>query len=204
MKKYIGSIRSLSVLLFCCVFAIGWGACAKGLTDPDDLENNTEATGNSDSDKGGTGVDPNVQITGDGTKANPFTVTDVIALNNTKTGDFWVQGVIVGQIKAGKNSWKNNTEFQPPFTSDGSGVGTNILLAAEAGATTNFISVQLAKDSKAKEAVRAGVNLPQNGSNLSKTILLYGELGAKYLYVTGVKNVKYAEIGGNTYGTEPK
>ncbi len=199
MKKYIGSIRSLSVLLFCCVFAIGWGACAKGLTDPDDLENNTEATGNSDSDKGGTGVDPNVQITGDGTKANPFTVTDVIALNNTKTGVFWVQGVIVGQIKAGKTTWRNNTEFQPPFTADEKGVGTNILMAIKAGETSNIIAAQLPTGSK----VRNGVNLPQNGGNLSKTILLYGKL-EKYMYLPGVKNVKYAEIDGNTYGTEPK
>lgn len=203
MKKNIGSIRSLSVLLFCCVFAIGLGACAKGLTDPDDLENNTEAAGNSDSDKGGTGVDPNVQITGDGTKANPFTVTDVIALNNTKTGNFWVQGVIVGQIKAGKTTWRNNTEFQPPFTADGAGVGTNILMAVKAGETTNIIAAQLAKDTKVQEAVRNGVNLPQNGGNLSKTILLYGTLG-KYMYLPGVKKVTYAEIDGNTYGTEPK
>ena len=196
MKKYIGSIRSLSVLLFCCVFAIGLGACAKGLTDPDDLENNTEATGNSDSDKGGTGVDPNVQITGDGTKANPFTVTDVIALNNTKTGDFWVQGVIVGQIKPGKSL--KEAEFQPPFTSNKEGVGTNVLLAVEAVEKDKVISIELNKT-----AVRNGVNLPQNGGNLSKTILLYGTLG-KYMYLPGVKNVKYAEIDGNTYGTEPK
>ena len=196
MKKNIGSIRSLSVLLFCCVFAIGWSACAKGLTDPDDLENNTEATGNSDSDKGGTGVDPNVQITGDGTKANPFTVTDVIALNNTKTGNFWVQGVIVGQIKPGKSL--KDAEFQPPFTTNNDGVGTNVLLAVEAVEKDKVISIELNKT-----AVRNGVNLPQNGGNLSKTILLYGKL-EKYMYLPGVKNVKYAEIDGNTYGTEPK
>ena len=185
MKKNIGSIRSLSVLLFCCVFAIGWSACAKGLTDPDDLENNTEATGNSDSDKGGTGVDPNVQITGDGTKANPFTVTDVIALNNTKTGNFWVQGVIVGQIKPGKSL--KDAEFQPPFTTNNDGVGTNVLLAVEAVEKDKVISIELNKT-----AVRNGVNLPQNGGNLSKTILLYGKL-EKYMYLPGVKNVKYAE-----------
>ena len=202
MKKNIGFVRSLNVLLFCWVLAMGLNSCTSEYIDPDAL--NTQTDNKKDDPKDGTGTDTggnsDVQTTGDGTRSNPFTVEDVIALNRLESNKekVWVKGVIVGQaIKTLKE-----TEFQPPFTGE---AGTNIVLAAKAGETniTKIIPIQLAKDSKAKQAVRDGVNLPQNASNLSKTILLYGTL-EKYLSAAGVKNVTYAQIDDKEYGTKPK
>ncbi|MBQ2440925.1 MAG: hypothetical protein II502_01880, partial [Paludibacteraceae bacterium] len=193
----IGFVRSLNVLLFCWVLAVGLNSCTSEYIAPDAL--NTQTDNKKDDPKDGTGTNTggnsDVQTTGDGTRSNPFTVEDVIALNRLESNkeNVWVKGVIVGQaIKTLKE-----TEFQPPFTGE---AGTNIVLAAKAGETniTKIIPIQLPSGK-----VRNGLNLPQNGENLSKTVLLYGSLGA-YFKQAGVKNVTYAQIDDKEYGTKPK
>ena len=53
-----------------------------------------------------------------------------------------------------------------------------------------------------KGDLRDGLNLKDNPSLLGKEIIIYGQL-AKYFNVPGIKSPKYAEAGGNSFGTKP-
>ena len=91
----------------------------------------------------------NGSSTGQGTLESPFTADDVITLNGSKTGTYYVEAYIVGQI-AGK-SLTDNAEFTAPFsgsTNDDGSVNpynTNLLIASAAGATdvAKCVPVQL-------------------------------------------------------------
>lgn len=148
---------------------------------------------------GGGEENPNPDVTNDGSEAHPFTAADVIALNNTKTGNYYVKAYIVGQVKAGATSAANNCEFAAPFTANDNGANSNMLVAAAAtGATeSNVVFVQLPTG-----AVRDGLNVVQNEGNLGKEVLLYGSL-EKYFGGVGVKNVSYAVIDGQELGVKP-
>lgn len=181
--------------MFLCVATIAlFSACDKS-DDPDgpDVDDEEEQ------------VDPDQPqnpegLTGDGTRANPYTVADVIALNNTKDANefYYVKGYIVGQIKAGQTVAEGNYEYSN-FTATDKGINTNIVIAASASEKTdaNTVVVQLPSG-----AVRDGLNLPQNPSVLGKEVLLYGNLVA-YFKVIGVKNATYAEIDGTKLGKDP-
>lgn len=133
---------------------------------------------------------------GDGSLENPFTASDVIALNSTKNGPFFVKAFIVGQIAANGKSM-SDAEFLPPFSANDKGSNTNILVSAAANDTTNVIPVQLPTG-----ALRDALNLPTNLSNLGAEVVLYGSLEA-YFSKPGIKNPTYAIIGGKEFGVKP-
>ncbi len=145
----------------------------------------------------GSTVDP-AELTGDGTRTNPYTATDVISLNNTKTGECWVKAYIVGQIPG---MAIKNAEFAAPFTpsSDSTTYNTNIIIATSATETdyTKCVAVQLPTGT-----LRTALNLPENPGNLGKEVLLYGSL-EKYFGQAGIKSISYAELDGNKIGIDP-
>ena len=51
-------------------------------------------------------------------------------------------------------------------------------------------------------ALRTGLNLQDHPELLGKEIIIYAQLD-KYFSVPGLKAPKYAEAGGNSFGTKP-
>ena len=142
-------------------------------------------------------------VVGDGTMENPYTANDVLLLNNSRTGNYWVKAYIVGQVSSMTVS--SSSEFDAPFTSGTNAAGeptgymTNVLIAdtADESNPDNCVPVQLPSG-----AVRTGVNLVQNPGNDSQEILLYGSLET-YFSVAGVKSTQYAKIGEKEFGINP-
>ena len=123
-----------------------------------------------------------VDLDGDGSKENPFSIADVYALNNTLTGKQWVVGYIVGCAADGGK------------VSGGEATPSNIALGATVDQTEDIVAVQLASQSDP----RAALNLVDNPGNLGAQVAVYGDLQA-YFGAPGVKNVTdYEIIGGGT------
>ncbi|MDE5971184.1 MAG: hypothetical protein K2G94_00380, partial [Muribaculaceae bacterium] len=138
---------------------------------------------------GNTPVDPDpVETVGKGTAESPYTVADVVLLNNPAT-KAWVKGYIVGSA-AGKSA----DSFSAATGEEAS--ATNVFIAASASETdyTKCLPVQLPAG-----AVREALNLQANPGNLGKEVTLYGSL-EKYFGQSGVKTVTEYTIdgGGNT------
>lgn len=127
---------------------------------------------------------------GDGTEAKPYTVTDVLTLDNPGTTS-WTKGYIVGYVK-GSNM--NACVFE---VSDS--IASNIVIAATANETDIAKCVPVALPSG---EVRSALNLKDNPSLLGKEVSLYGEL-VKYMGVKGVKNVSKYQITGAAPVTYP-
>ena len=130
---------------------------------------------------------PDVETVGNGTEDNPFTVEDVIALNNTLSGKHYVKAYIVGQATGA--SFVDGLDLEAPFegatNSDGSVAtqGTNLAIASTLTPdTANIIPVQLPKNN-----LRNDFNLVEHPEMLGKQVLIYGEL-VKYFSLTGIKN----------------
>ena len=141
---------------------------------------------------------------GKGTKEEPYTVSDVISLNNSIVGPFYVKGYIVGQVVG--QSLDSGSEFVAPWTpSTNQNTGelntynTNILIAVSIDETDvkNVVPVQLPSGE-----LRNALNLPENGDMYQKEILVYGNLEA-YFRVPGVKSPTYAVVDGVEYGLNP-
>ena len=130
-------------------------------------------------------------VEGDGSRENPYTANDVILLGIQESDGqkYWVKDYIVGVI---------NSNYEYVFSSD-TDVNTNLILSSNVDASneSECIPVQLPYGD-----VRTGLNLVDNPNNLGQEVLLYGTL-EKYFRVAAVKNVTYAEINGNSYGTDP-
>lgn len=133
-------------------------------------------------------------LTGDGTLENPFTVSDVIALNNSKSGNYYVKGFIVGCIKKDSKVMAGNVVITEGFDSE-----TNIVLADAADETADgkMIPVQLPSG-----ALRTGLNLVANPANHGQVVVLSGSLEA-YFGAAGVKTPTYAKVGDNEIGNKP-
>lgn len=131
-------------------------------------------------------------LVGDGSEANPYTVGDILTLNNTRAGNYFVKGFIVGQIKGDATSANNNCEFAAPFTANANGTNTNLLIAAAAGVTDQAACafVQLPAN-----FLREELNLIAHPENLGKEVIIYGSL-EKYFGGVGVKNMTRAWIDG--------
>ncbi len=132
------------------------------------------------------------QISGSGTEASPYSVTEGIANQN---GLKWVEGYIVGNIDGTGMSITTESKFAAPFV-----VSTNVLIAASPTETdyNNCLPVQLLSG-----AIRTGLNLVDNAGNLGKKVKMYGSLEA-YFGVPGFKSASYYELeGGTTGGTKP-
>lgn len=130
---------------------------------------------------------------------SPFNATDVLTLNNTKSGNYWVKAYIVGQVNGGS---LDNAEFDAPFTPSTTPAGnltdynTNILIAMSADETNsaNCVPVQLPTG-----ALRSGLNLVQNPEMDGLEILIYGSL-EKYFGTAGIKSPSYAKVGDKEFG----
>lgn len=146
----------------------------------------------------GTDTTPIVgSLEGDGTEAKPYTVADVIALNSTKEGPAYVKGIIVGQVKAGGKSMKDDLELAASFTGNDSGEGTNIVIAAATGETNTAMMVPVRLPSGMRE-----FSLPKDASMLGKEIIIYGKM-QKYFGQAGIGEMLYAKIGEKEYGLKP-
>ncbi len=122
-----------------------------------------------------------LDVEGDGTKENPFTVADVIKLSNVlgTAQKYWVKGIILGAA--------NNDKIVTD-------VNSNIVLGATADAEhPNWVPVQLPSGD-----VRTALNVKDNAANIGKTVKLYGTLDT-YFSMPGVKNTtEYEWVEGGT------
>lgn len=152
----------------------------------------------------GIGGEEGGEVTGPGSKDKPYTVDEVITLDNAQKGPFFVKGYIVGQI--GGKSLDSNSEFAAPWTTfintttgQATTYNTNLLIAANADETNvnNVVPVQLPSG-----ALRNALNLPENPNMHKKEILIYGSLES-YFNVPGIKYPTYAVVDGTEYGSEP-
>ena len=115
-----------------------------------------------------------------GTKEDPLTCAEVIALAGSVSSDYYVKGYIVGESTS---STKGN--FAAPFTQ-----GTNLIIADSANETdyTKCVSVQLPGGD-----LRTALSLKENAGNHKKQVLLNGTLGVKYCGLYGIKPAKSYE-----------
>lgn len=154
------------------------------LVDLADLEG-FNGSGESGDDSGSGSDTP---TDGAGSKEQPYTVSEVIALSNPGT-ESWVEGFIVGVINYDNNS---SLETSVPTT-----VGSCIAIAETPDETdqTKCVAVQLVSGS----AVRTAVNLVDNPENLGKQIKLKGKL-EKYFGMAGIKATSEAVLDGQDVG----
>lgn len=115
-------------------------------------------------------------LVGDGTAENPFTVADVIAMNNTNKGPYFVKAVIVGAPV-----FEKPTEFAAPFTT---ATALYIGDAVTERDTVNLVPVQLTTK---PVDVRTDLSLMDHPDNLGKVLTIKGELSA-YFGQPGIKN----------------
>ena len=134
-------------------------------------------------------------LTGDGTKENPFTIEDVMTLNNQFAGPYYVKAFIVGQVNGAAIT--TGAEFDAPFspstnTDDGTvnTYNTNLLVAASADVNdvAKCVPVQLPAGD-----LRTNFNLPENPEMDGKEVLICGTLTA-YFKVPGIKNTSSIEL----------
>jgi hypothetical protein len=121
-----------------------------------------------------------VTFEGDGSEANPYTVTDVRKMveESYPTETVWVKGVIVGSAKS---ATELNTEDK----------ASNIAIAKDEDSSSEFIPVELKSESDA----RTQLNVVDNPNNFGKTVWLYGKI-QKYFGVAGVKNLEAFKLEG--------
>ncbi len=134
-----------------------------------------------------------VTTTGDGSETKPYTVADVIALNNTKAGNAWVTGYIVGSA----NGQSAKDDFSAA-TGDGASA-SNVFIAATAGETdyAKCVPVQLPVGD-----LRTAINLKDNAGNLGKVLNIYGSL-EKYFGMPGIKTPTAYTLNGEGGGQTP-
>ncbi len=122
-----------------------------------------------------------VEIEGDGTKENPYTVADVKAIKEFPTEKVWVKGFIVGTLSSA-------TKFSTDYSA------SNIALAATANEAEakNTIPVQLQKGD-----IRTALNLQDNAGNLGKLVKVHGKIST-YFTVNGVIELDEYELEGTT------
>ena len=140
-----------------------------------------------DGQGGGGGDDPNP--TGKGSYSDPYSVSAAIAAGSGS--GVYVKGYIVGCVSG--QAYDSGATFNALPD-----VVTNLLIAESSTENdpSKCMPVQLPSG-----AIRSGLNLVDNPSNLGKEVLLYGNIEA-YFRVPGVKSVTYAEIDGKTIGTK--
>ena len=120
-----------------------------------------------------------------GTEDNPYNVTQAIANQGASK---WVEGYIVGYVNGMSAS---DAAFGVPTEAQ-----TEILIAASATETKveNCLPVQLPAG-----AIRTGLEIFANPTNLGKSVKLYGSLEA-YFGQPGMRNTSYYELEGGTAG----
>lgn len=137
------------------------------------------------------GTDTPTNPTGEGTEANPYSVSAAIA--KATATNVYVKGYIVGCVN---DKALSSASFDASnFTSQ-----TNVLVAESADETdvTKCMPVQLPAGD-----VRNGLNLVDNAANYKKAVVLYGNI-EKYFGTTGIKTVTYAKVGDTEFGKKPE
>lgn len=112
-----------------------------------------------------------IKIIGEGTEEKPYTIADVIALNNTQSTAAWIEGYIVGCVNYRTN--KLDTI-----------INTMVALADTKDITeeTAFVPVALPNGD-----IRSAINLVDNEENLGLKLAIKGDLVA-YFKMPGLKN----------------
>ncbi len=112
-------------------------------------------------------------ITGDGSKTNPYTVSD--AMEKQGESGVWMTGYIVGVVETGSDPFTKS--FTAPFSTN-----SNLMIAASPTETDtlNCIIVKLPSGT-----IRDSLNLVDNSGNLSRQVMVYGNLDA-YFGVDGL------------------
>lgn len=136
-------------------------------------------------------------LTGDGTKENPFSVEDVLTLNNQFAGPYYVKAFIVGQVVGAAIS--TGSQFEAPFSPSTNNDGTvntyntNLLVASSADVAdvAKCVPVQLPAGD-----LRTNFNLPENPDMDSQEVLICGSF-AKYFGVAGIKSTSSIELLGD-------
>jgi hypothetical protein len=126
-------------------------------------------------------------VVGDGSEDSPYSVTQVLSLNNPGTTS-WVTGYIVGWVEG--QVYSSGCHFNASATS-----ASNVLIAADASETdpTKCIPVQLSSQT----TPRTALNLMDNPGNLGKQVQLYGSL-EKYFGTIGIKSVTNYKLDGSS------
>lgn len=143
--------------------------------------------------------EPQPDLTGSGTKDNPYDVASALALSSaTGTQTAWVKGFIVGGVSSDGSSSTVNGPEDIIFGVDGIRESA-IVIAASANETdyTKCLVIGFSNDSKeAKDAL----NLISNKGNLGKEVKLMGTL--KYAFsAPGMKTITDFELVG---GSQPE
>lgn len=127
---------------------------------------------------------PVVETEGEGTEAKPYTIADVIKLNNNGA-KAWVKGIMVG-VMVYDEATKSSS-----FSAEVGEVSTNLVLAAtDKDFGTNYVAVQLPKGN-----VRDALNLVSNPGNKGKEVSVYGELSS-YMGAHGVYGTSDFKLDG--------
>lgn len=129
-----------------------------------------------------------METTGDSTKDNPFTVSDLLSLDNTYSTKAWVIGYIIGGVKTGSDG---------ALIAIDNAVNSAIAIAATAGEEdlSKMVPVQLPTGD-----IRTALNVKENAKNIGKQVKVYGDL-EKYFNLPGVKNISdYEFIDGPVVG----
>ena len=117
-----------------------------------------------------------IETSGDGTSANPFSVADVVKLNNQiGTDTYWVKGYILGCASNGGALAASN-------------VNTNIALGDNSGQTTNCIPVELPSGT-----IRTALNVVDHPEYIGQQVKVKGQLISYFSYM-GVKAVSDYEL----------
>ena len=121
-------------------------------------------------------------LVGEGTEENPFTIEDVIALNNEFKGPYYVKAYIVGHALG--QAFAEGLDIEAPFEAEaGKTQGTNIAVASSMTAeVANIIPVQLPSGE-----LRKAFNLVENPNMHGAEVLIHGSL-EKYFKLTGIKS----------------
>ena len=128
-----------------------------------------------------------VTLEGKGTESQPYTVADVIALENSRPAAAWVTGYIVG----GLNSAGTEIDNTNPAI-----IGLGTTAEGEIDMST-VIPVQLVAESD----TRAALNVKDNPSNIGQQASVHGTLEL-YCSKTGVKNTDDYKLGSVTVAVE--
>lgn len=131
-----------------------------------------------------------IKTDGNGTKDKPFSVADVVKLNNEFSAEKqWVLGYIVGCAA-------NGGALATSYTA------SNIALGDDADQTTACVPVELPSSG----TIRTELNLSDNAGNLHKQVKVYGQLVSYFTY-TGVKSTsdyEFVEAAAATYDVTPE
>lgn len=131
---------------------------------------------------------------GDGSKEKPYSVAQVIELNNNGS-TVWAEGYIVGYVNAPSAPYvaKEGTVY---FSATGA-VASNVLIAdsKDEKTITKLVAVNLPSSTE----YRTKINLLDNPDNLGKKVKINGNL-VKYFGICGIKELKGYELDGASSG----